>query len=157
MADTAVTLSKTRFTPLTLPERALGYTHKWTILFSDMALGAGSTDTVTVTLGSTPAKFLCTQAVVNVTTAFAGTTGGLSVQVGATTADFAIAAVSVLTAGIKQPATGANTVNTPAGAIGVAAQTLKAIFTNSVSGSPAGVTSGALDIYLSMADTTQIG
>lgn len=156
MADTAVTLSKVRFTPLTNPERALGYTHKWTIPYGDIALGAGSTDTVTVTLGSTPAKFLCTQAMVNVTTAFAGT-GGLTIKVGATDDDFAVAAVTVLTAGILQPSTGANTVAAPTGAIGVAAQTLKAIFTNSVSGSPSALTAGSLDIYLSMADTTNIG
>ena len=157
MADTAVTLSSTRFTPLTNPERHNGFTHKWTIRYSDMAFGAGSTDTVTVTLGSTPSKWICTQAVAVLRTVFAGTTGGLSIKVGATDDDFALAAVSVLSGSVLQPSTGANTVAAPSGAFGASAQTLKAIFTNSTSGSPAGVTSGEIDIYLSLVDLTKLG
>lgn len=157
MADTAVTLSAARFTPLTNPERHNGFTHKWTIRYSDIAFGAGSTDTVTVTLGTTPTKWICSQAVAVLRTVFAGTTGGLTVKIGATDDDFAIAAVSVLSGNVLQPSTGPNTVAAPANAFGVAAQTLKAIFTNSVSGSPAGVTSGEMDIYLSLVDITKLG
>lgn len=157
MADTAVTLSPARFTPLTNPERHNGFTHKWTIRAADIAFGAGSTDTVTVTLGTTPAKWICTRAMAVLRTVFGGTTGGLAVKIGATDDDFAIASVSVLSGSVLQPSTGANTVAAPSGAFGTSAQTLKAIFTNSTSGSPAGVTSGEMDIYLSLVDITEIG
>jgi hypothetical protein len=155
MADTAVTIAKNRVVVLTNPEQYAGFTHKFNVKYTDIALGSGSTDTVTQTLFTTPAKWLITQAVVNVTTAFAGT-GGLTIKVGGTTTDAAIAATSVLTAGVIQPTNGTNSVNTPASATATAAQTIKAIYTNSTSGSPSALSAGECDIYLSVIDTSKL-
>lgn len=157
MADTAITIAKARVSPLTNPERHSGFTHKFKIRAADIAFGAGATDTVTVTLSATPAKFIVTQAMVNVSTAFAGAgSQALTVKVGATDDDFAVAAASVFTAGILQPTTGANTVAAPSGATGTSAQTLKAIFTNATAGSPSELTAGELDIYLSILDVSKL-
>jgi hypothetical protein len=155
MADTAITIAKNRLSVLTNPERHSGFTHKFNVKYADIAFGAGSTDTVTMTVTATPAKWMVTQAMANVTTAFAGA-GGLSVQAGATTATAFLAATSVLTAGIIQPTNGVNAVNTPGSSIGVAAQTIKFIFTCSVSGSPSALSAGEVDIYLCLVDTSKL-
>lgn len=159
MANTAVTLTKPRFTPLTNPERSAGFTHKWTILYSDIAFGAGATDTVTVTLGaSSPTNWIVTQAFANITTVFAGTTGGLAVTAGTSGSVAAfLPSTSVLAAGVVQPTTGPNTVATPGSAFGQSVMVPTVVFTNSVSGSPAGVTSGQLDVFLSIIDRSQMG
>ena len=81
MANTDVTLGDTRKTTLSNQERAQGYTHKYTVKYTDIDEGSGSSDTVTVTLGSTPTDFVISKAMVNVTTAFAGT-GALALEVG---------------------------------------------------------------------------
>ena len=72
MADTAVTIARARTSQLSLQEQARGFSHKFTVKSSDVALGSGSTDTVTVTLGALPAKYVMNNALVNITTAFAG-------------------------------------------------------------------------------------
>lgn len=157
MADTAITISKSRVTPLTNPERHSGFTHKFKVRYSDIAFGTGNTDTVTVTLSATPTKWIVPQAMVNVLTAFAGAgSQALAIEVGATDVNFAIETVSVTAAGIKQPANGINTVATPANSIGTAAQTLKLIFTNSVAGSPSELTAGELDVYLTILDAAKL-
>lgn len=154
MADTAITINDDRVSPLSNPERVNGFTHKFKIKYTDVALGAGSSDTVTVTLGATPAKFLVNRAVLNVTTAFAGTTA-FTCQVGTTTdPDNFIADVSVLTAGVKQPAAGL--LATIAGSTGTSAVNLVATFTNATGGSPSALTAGEADIYLSMVDTSKL-
>ena len=84
MADTAVTISRARVSQLSLQEQARGFSHKFNVKSSDVALGSGATDTVTVTLGALPSKYVLNNALVNITTAFTGTTA-FTVQVGTTT------------------------------------------------------------------------
>jgi hypothetical protein len=151
MADTAITVSPLRVSVLSNNERVNGFTHKIRVLYSDIALGTGATDTVTMTLGNTPAKFLVSKAAVNVKTAFAGTTA-MTLIVGTTTdtGNF-IASTSILTAGVIQPAAGL--LATIAGSTGTAAVSLVATFTNATGGSPSALTAGELDILLSMRNT----
>lgn len=158
MADTAITISDDRVSPLSNQERgASGFTHRFRVLHSDIAYGAGSTDTVTMTLGTTPTNFIIDKAAVNVSTAFAGTTA-MTIIVGTTTdTNNFIESTSILTQGLIQPATGKNTVATIAGSTGTAAKSLVATFTNSTGGSPSALTAGVLDIYLSMAEPASFG
>ena len=156
MANTDVTLGDTRKTVLSNQERAQGYTHKWTIKYTDIDEGTGSSDTVTVTLGNTPTDFVISRAMVNVTTAFAGT-GALAVEVG-TDGDpnNFITSTSVAAAGPIITGAGA-TPTTLAGTFAAAADALEALFTNSSSGSPSALTAGELDIYLAMHDVNEVG
>ena len=84
MADTPLTISRTRVSPISSDESAVsGFTNKYTVKYRDIAYGTGSTDTVTLTLGTTPTNWFVDRAIANVTTAFAGTTA-LAVIVGTT-------------------------------------------------------------------------
>ena len=156
MANTDVTLDNARKSVLSNQERAQGYTHKYTIKYTDIDEGSGSSDTVTVSLGDTPTDFIISKAMVNISTAFAGT-GGLTIQVG-TDGDpnNFITATSVLTAGPLISAVGAAPV-TLAGTFAVASDALEALFTNSSSGSPSALTAGELDIYLAMHSANDVG
>ena len=156
MANTDVTLDNARKDVLSNQERAQGYTHKYKIKYTDIDEGGGSSDTVTVSLGDTPTDFIISKAMVNISTAFAGT-GGLSIQVG-TDGDpnNFITATSVLTAGPLISAVGAAPV-TLAGTFAVASDALEALFTNSSSGSPSALTAGELDIYLAMHSANDVG
>lgn len=150
MADTAVTISRTRVSQLSLQEQARGFSHKFNVKSSDVALGTGSTDTVTVTLGSLPSKYVVNNALVNITTAFAGTTA-FTVKVGTTTTtDNMVTAQSVLTAGVLAGVPTTATIRTA-----TASANLVAIFTNATGGSPSALTAGELDIYLNIVDLTQ--
>ena len=102
MADYPITIAKSRVTIESNPERLNGFTNKYTFKYSDIDLSSatGSTDTVTVTLGTTPTVWAASRAVANVTTAFAGT-GGLALTVGTSGSTAAIlASASVLNAGL---------------------------------------------------------
>ena len=156
MANTDVTLDNARKDVLSNQERAQGYTHKYTIKYTDIDEGGGSTDTVTVSLGDTPTDFIISKAMLNVTTAFTGT-GAMTVQVG-TDGDpnNFITAITVLTAGPTISAAGAAPV-TLAGTFAIAADALEALFTNSSSGSPSALTAGELDIYLAMHSANDLG
>lgn len=155
MADTAITISDDRVSPLSVQEQAaFGFNTKFTVLYSDIAYGTGSSDTVTLTLGSTPTKWYVDRAMVNVSTAFAGTTA-LTVIVGSTSdTDAFVTSTSVMTAGVIgvagfSPVTVTNSSST-------SAVSLRATFTNATGGSPSALTAGALDIYLRVKDTTEI-
>lgn len=154
MADTAITIAPTRVVRLSEQEvAATGYNVKFTVLYTDIALGAGSTDTVTMTLGPTPANWYINAGLVNISTAFAGT-GGLAIIVGTTSSTAAlISSTSVLTA-----ATLNETVGTPilTNLKATASVSLVATFTNSVSGSPSALTAGALDIYANVQDVSKL-
>lgn len=155
MADSAKTLSKTKVVPLLEQETArTGFTHKFVIDYTDTNTGTGSTDTETVTLGTTPAKFVCTHALVRVATAFAGTTAmTISVGFGSNTSA-AVAATSVLTAGIITVAgTGVATASTSTGTSAVA---IKAVFTNATGGSPSALTAGQAVVYLRLLDVDKL-
>lgn len=154
MADTPITLSRTRISPLSTDETAnTGFTDKFTILYSDIAYGTGSTDTVTVTLGSTPAKWYVDKAQASITTAFAGTTA-LTVTVGTTTTTNAfVTAQSVLTAGQLGGASGLPVLTN---ATATAAKNLVAVFTNATGGSPSALTAGQVNLYLRLVDASKL-
>ena len=156
MANTDVTLDSARKDVLSNQERAQGYTHKYKIKYTDIDEGSGSSDTVTVSLGDTPTDFIISKAMVNISTAFAGT-GGLTIQVG-TDGDpnNFITATSVLTAGPLITGAGAAP-TTLAGTFAAASNALEAKFTNSSSGSPSALTAGELDIYLAMHSANDVG
>lgn len=154
MADTATTLSKTKVIPLLNPEKHNGFTHKFVIDSTDIDNGTGSTDTETVTLGTTPAKWVCNAALVNITTAFAGTTA-LTVSVGfGSNTTAALAATSVLTAGVLNAA--GSVVASAANSTGTTAQAIKAVFTNATGGSPSALTAGQAVIYLRLLDAARL-
>jgi hypothetical protein len=153
MANTAVTISRSKAYNLSLQEQTRGFSHKFHVDYSDVASGTGSSDTVTMTLGALPSAWVVNNALVNITTAFAGTTA-FSVQVGTTTSAAAfVTATSVKTAGvIGSPLTQALT-----NATATATANLVATFTNATGGSPSALTSGALDIYLNIIDLSGAG
>jgi hypothetical protein len=151
MADTAVTIARNRTSQLSLQEQARGFSHKFTVKSSDVALGTGSSDTVTVTLGTLPAKWAINNALVNISTAFAGTTAFTVVVGTTTTTNSFITSQSVLTAGVLAGVPTTATVRTA-----TAAANMVAVFTNATGGSPSALTAGELDIYLNIIDLTTI-
>jgi hypothetical protein len=149
MADTAVTIARARTSELSLQEQARGFSNKFNVKYSDVAFGSGSSDTVTLTLGALPSKYVLNNALVNVTTAFAGTTA-FTIQVGTTTTtNNLVTAQSVLTAGVLAGVPTTATIRTA-----TASANLVAIFTNATGGSPSALTAGELDIYLNIVDLT---
>ena len=156
MADTAVTLSDDRISVLSNQEiAATGFNRKFKVLYTDVNAGTGSTDTVTVTLGTTPAKWLVDKAAVVVKTAFAGTTAFTAV-VGTTTATNAfISSTSVMTATVISSAAALGP-HTAASSTAQSALGLRAVFTNATGGSPSALTAGELDIYLNLKDLAQL-
>jgi len=152
MADTAVTIASNRVTPLSEQEQAAtGYNCRFRVNVTDIDVGTGATDTVTMTLGATPAKWYIDKAGVNITTAFAGITV-MSIIVGTTTSTAAlISSTSILTAAFLNM-----TVGTPilTNTTATAAKNLVATFTAAGTGGPAGLTAGQLDIYLNLVNTS---
>lgn len=151
MADTAVTISRARTSQLSLQEQARGFSHKYTVKAADVAFGAGSSDTVTLTLGALPAKWAVNNALVNVSTAFAGTTAFTVVVGTTTTTNSFITSQSVLTAGVLAGVPTTATVRTA-----TATANMVAVFTNATGGSPSALTAGELDIYLNIIDLTTV-
>jgi len=155
MADTAVTIARADTSQPSLQEQARGFSHKFHVDYSDVAYGSGSSDTVTMTLGALPSNYVLNNALVNITTAFAGTTA-FTVQVGTTTSSTAlVTAQSVKTAGVL-----AGVPTTATLVKGTATANLVAVFTNATGGSPSALTAGALDIYLNivdLSDPTKLG
>ena len=156
MANTDVTLGSARKSTLSNQARAQGFTHKFKILYTDIDEGSGSSDTVTVALGDPPTDFIVTKALINVTTAFAGT-GAMTVQVG-TDGDpnNYITATSILAVGPTIAGAGAAPV-TLAGSFAAASDALEALFTNSSSGAPEDLSAGEMDIYLAMHSANDLG
>jgi hypothetical protein len=117
-----------------------------------MPPGPTQGDTVTVTLGSTPTKFLVDKAAVNISTAFA-TTGTLTIQVGTDgDPDNFVDAQDAKTAAVLAGAAGAIPV-TEAGSYGIASDVLVARFTTQGStGAPADITAGVAEVFLSVKD-----
>jgi hypothetical protein len=147
MADTAITITRANLSQLSLQEQARGFSNKFHVDYSTVALGSGASDTVTLTLGALPSNFVMNNALVNITTAFAGTTA-FSVNVGTTSSTSAlVTAQSVKTAGVL-----AGVLTNAAIVKGTASVNLVATFTNATGGSPSALTAGALDIYLNIVD-----
>jgi hypothetical protein len=155
MADQTTTLTSSRVSRLSAEEtREHGFTHKFVITASDINNSAWTTDgdTVTVTLGTTPAKHLVSKAVALVTTAFV-TDGTLTLQVGTSTdQDNFIDAQSCKTAGPLIGAAGGVPV-TEAASFANTAQTLVARFTTQGStGAPSDISAGEVTILLAIDD-----
>jgi hypothetical protein len=155
MADTAVTIARADLSQLSLQEQARGFSNKFHVDYSDVAYGSGASDTVTLTLGTLPSNFVINNALVNITTAFAGTTA-FSVNIGTTSSTSAlVTAQSVKTAGVL-----AGLATTATIVKGTASVNLVATFTNATGGSPSALTAGSLDIYLNivdLSDPTKLG
>lgn len=147
MADTPLTIARNRTTSLSLEEQARGFSHKFNVQSSDIAYGSGATDTVTLTLGALPAKYVVDRALINIKTAFAGTTA-MTVVVGTTTSTNAfVTSQSILTAGVLGGALSGAAISTA-----TATKNMVAVFTNATGGSPSALTAGELDIYLNIID-----
>ena len=155
MADTAVTIARADTSQLSLQEQSRGFSNKFHVDYSDVAFGSGYADTVTMTLGTLPSNFVLNNALVNITTAFQGTTA-FSINVGTTSSTSAlVTAQSVKTAGVL-----AGVPTTATLVKGTASVNLVATFTNATGGSPSALTAGALDIYLNivdLSDPTKLG
>ena len=155
MANTAVTIARADTSQLSLQEQARGFSNKFHVDYSDVAFGSTDADTVTMTLGTLPSNFVLNNALVNITTAFAGTTA-FSINVGTTSSTSAlVTAQSVKTAGVL-----AGVPTTATLVKGTASVSLVATFTNATGGSPSALTAGALDIYLNivdLSDPTKLG
>ena len=138
--------------------RQTGFTHRWRIPFDVINNSTWTTqgDTVTVTLGATPATFLVDRAAYIVTTAFA-TTGTLTLQVGTDgDPDNFIDAQDAKTAAVILADIGA-TVKTEAGSMGIASDVLVARFTTqAATGAPSNITAGSVDILLGVIDLADI-
>ena len=147
MADTPLTIARNRTSSLSLEEQARGFSHKFNVQSSDIAYGSGATDTVTLTLGALPAKYVVNNALINIKTAFAGTTA-MTVVVGTTTSTNAfVTSQSILTAGVLAGGLNSSTISTA-----TATKNMVAVFTNATGGSPSALTAGDLDIYLNIID-----
>lgn len=154
MADTAITISPTRVSPLSEQEKAAtGFNYKATVLSTDIAYGTGASDTVTVTLGPTPAAWYINAGGVNIRTPFAGITAATVIVGTTTTTNAVIASTSILTAAWLPQASG---VVVSTNLTFTAAKNLVATFTAAGTGGPAALTAGALDIYLNIQDTTDL-
>lgn len=155
MADQTTTLASDYVEVLPAETtRQTGFTHRFTIPYTAINTSTWTTqgDTVTVTLGTTPARHLIHSAVADITTAFA-TTGTLTLQVGTSTdPDNFIDAQTAKTAAALIGAAGGAPV-TEAGTVGIAAQTLVARFTTQAStGAPADITAGSVTILIGVAN-----
>ena len=135
-------------------QRATGFTHYFRVPFDVLNNSSWTTqgDTVTVTLGTTPANYAVDRCMINISTVFA-TTGTLTVSLGtsANTA-LAIAATTAKTAAVI------NGLGTPAAAVsGTSAATLQCRFTTQGStGAPSDITAGVCDIFVRILDFTDL-
>jgi hypothetical protein len=134
--------------------RQTGFTHRFRIPFDVINTSTWTTqgDTATVTLGSTPTKFLIDKAAVNIATAFA-TTGTLTIQVGTDgDPDNFIDAQDAKTAAVLIGSQGAEPV-TEAGTVGVASDVLVVRFTSqSATGALSDITAGVAEVFLGIVD-----
>lgn len=155
MADQTLTLDSSLVENLPAETvRQTGFTHKFTIPFTKINNSAWTTDgdTVTVTLGSTPAKWLVDKVAVDVKTAFV-TDGTLTIEVGTDgDQDNFLDAQSAKTKALLLADTSA-TVKTEAGSFGIASDVLVARFTTQTStGAPSDISAGELVVLLGIRD-----
>lgn len=157
MANTNVTISKTKVSRMPLPEASSGFNLKFHVDYTDVNSGTGSGDTITMSLGSTPTgSWMVAQAIAVVTTAFAGTTA-FTVIVGTTTSTNCIlTSTSVMTAGVISNTNGVNSVNGVAASSGTTSIGLQATFTNATGGSPSALSAGSMDIFVALYDPTKL-
>jgi len=158
MANYSTTIAGSRVSPLIIPEQDLGgSTVRYLVYYNDINLASATTatDTVTLTLGTTPTNWVCNSAYAYVGTAFAGTTA-MTMIVGTTsiTSCF-LQSTSILTAGFIQPTGGTSVPAVVTSAVGTSAVGIQALFTNATGGSPSALTAGVLEIFLGIRDLTQ--
>ena len=157
MANFTTTLATKYITPLTDIESSVGgFNVKFTIPYTQInnASATGSADVQTVTLGATPAFWYADKALCNVTSAFAGCTA-LTMVVGTTSSTTAfVTSTSVLTAGAIPMS-----VNLPLliNATGTTSVSLVAVLTCASGSSISALTTGSVDIYLSLRDLKATG
>lgn len=155
MADTALTISSTRVTPLSEQEAAAtGFNTRFRFVYSDLsATTSGASDTATVTLGATPTNWFIDKCLLPITTAFAGITA-LTIIAGTTTSTAAlISSTSLLTAATLNQAVGVPILtNTTA----TAAKNLVVIFTAAGTGGLTALTAGQCDLYVSLQNVTKL-
>lgn len=158
MANYSTTIIGTRVSPLLIPEQDIGgSTVRYLVYYNDINLASATTatDTVTLTLGTTPTNWICNSAFAYISTAFAGTTA-MTMIVGTTSITSAfIASTSILTAGIVQASGGLSVPAVVTSATGTSAVGVQALFTNATGGSPSALTAGVLEIFLGLRDLTQ--
>ena len=148
MAVQTVTLGKVE--TLTNQERANGWTHKWTISYSDINTASSTNDDdVNVVLGNTPANWILSRSIIHVTTAFAGaTTANYPTASFGTDGDVDnFVAVSDTTAQTTYVGAAGGAPATAAGSHGTAADVLLAQFLFDAASDPAELTAGELDVY----------
>ena len=155
MPDLPVTLSS-EFVEVLPAEttRQTGFTHRFFIPHTQINNPAWTTDgdTVTVTLGSTPAKFLVDKVMVDIKTAFV-TDGTLSIQVGTDgDPDNFLDAQSAKTRALLAAGV-SGTIVTEAGSFGIASDVLVARFTTqAATGAPADISAGEAVVWLAVRD-----
>jgi len=134
--------------------RQTGFTHKFTIPFTQInnAAWTADGDTVTLTLGSTPAKWLVDKVAVEIKTAFT-TDGTLTIQVGTDgDQDNFLDAQNAKIAALLLADTSA-TVKTEAGSFGIASDVLVVRFATEVDeGAPADIVGGEAIVWLAVRD-----
>jgi len=158
MANYTATLAASRKTTLSAQARAYsGFTHKWTIKYTDIDDDSATStgDTITVALGDTPTDYIIMRAMMNVTTAFAGG-GTLTMDVGTDGDEDAFINLQAVTAVGPIITLGALPV-TMSPTFGAVSDALEAHFINSSSSNPAALTAGEVDIYLSMISANDAG
>ena len=156
MANTTITVNPNGTTPISVEEAAqTGFNTRFRILYSDLNTNttSGSSDTVTVTLGPTPASYYIDKCLARVVTAFTGITA-MTVVVGTTSSTAAmISSTSVLTvAALPQVSTVPILTNLTA----TASVGLVAVFTAAGTGGPAGLTAGEFKIYMNLKDQSKL-
>ena len=155
MADQTTTLASEYVEVLPAETtRQSGFTHRYRVPFTAINNAAWTTDgdTVTVTLGTTPTKFLVDKVMVDIKTAFV-TDGTLGVMVG-TDGDpdnfldvQSAKTKALLAAGVS------GTIVTEAGSFGIASDVLVARFATEVAtGAPADISAGEAVIWLAVRD-----
>jgi hypothetical protein len=155
MADQTATLSSELVEVLPAETvRQTGFTHRFSIPYTQVKNSAWTTDgdTVTLTLGSTPTKWLVDKVAVDIKTAFT-TDGTLTIQVGTDgDPDNFLDAQDAKTAALLLADTSA-TVKTEAGSFGIASDVLVARFTTqAATGAPSDISAGEAVVYLAIRD-----
>ena len=159
MASLTATILPARVSPLILPEQRGGALQsiRYLLYYTDLVntyctASANASDTLTLTLGTTPTNWVVGSARAYVQTAFAGVTSQTLAMVVGTNAqtNAFLQSTSILTQGLIQPATGINTVNLPTSSTGSAAVTTEAVLTNAAAGTFLTYTAGTLEIVLSL-------
>jgi len=155
MADKTTTLASDYVEVLPAETtRQTGFTHRFRIPYTAINDATWTTDgdTVTVTLGTTPTKWLVDKVAVDIKTAFT-TDGTLTIQVGTDgDPDNFLDAQDALTAALFLADTSA-TIKTEAGSFGIASDVLVARFTTQgATGAPSDIDAGEAVVWLAVRD-----